>query len=480
MMKTPENTEVDECCPLENRDAPSCCPIIAPHSDHHYGRNGHSTCIEFLRSVRVKGIDCKAKSDVQNENTAFIDASFLYGSDKQSADLLRTFESGTLRSFHDTRHRMYPPTPKDIDNTKTVPVSGCCDMGDRRGDNHSAFLMILTVFLRMHNRIAVSLSHMHPEWNDDWVFQETKKIVIAIHQNIVYAEWLDLLLGPNDFHVHSYQEGYEDIYDPKVDPTISMVFSTSAYRLHTLIPGYYLLRNAHYDEIGRMKLRHSFRNPKSLTDHDNFDNLIRGLATQPVHDFDNVFSAEMTEWLFPKNNSETGVSTGIDIVSANVQRGRDHQLPTYPSYRALCGHKKPKTWKDMTRIISTEHVRHLSNIYRSPADVDLYIAQLMERPLKGSLLGPTSHCIVEEQFERLKTGDRFFYTNPDMFTPSQLSAIKKVTLSRVLCDHADNPSDMKLPRDMFRILTSWKKGNNPLLSCTDTVNIPALDLGPWS
>ena len=67
----------------------------------------------------------------------------------------------------------------------------------------------------MHNRIAVNLSHMHPEWNDDWVFQETKKIVIAIHQNIVYAEWLDLLLGPNDFHVHSYQEGYEDVYDLK-------------------------------------------------------------------------------------------------------------------------------------------------------------------------------------------------------------------------------------------------------------------------
>ena len=54
------------------------------------------------------------------------------------------------------------------------------------------------------------------------------------------------------------------------------------------------------------------------------------------------------------------------------------------------------------------------------------------------------------QFERLKAGDRFFYTNSGVFTPAQLSAIKRMTLSRVLCDHADVPSVMKLPRDMFR------------------------------
>ena len=100
----------------------------------------------------------------------------------------------------------------------------------------------------------------------------------------------------------------------------------------------------------------------------------------------------------------------------------------------------------------------------------------MERPVHGSLLGPTSHCIVRDQFERIKSGDRFFYTNSGVFTPAQLSAIKRVTLSRVLCDHADVPSTMKLPRDMFRVAD---RGDNPVLHCRDTVNIPALDLEPW-
>lgn len=373
---------------------------------------------------------------------------------------------------------MYPPTPQNIEHIKTVPVSGCCDVGDRRSDVHPAFLMLQTVFLRLHNDIAGRLSEMHHDWDDEMIFQETKKIVVAIHQHITYSEWLDVLLGDNHIHVHAYEDGYEDVYDHEVDPTISMVFSTSAFRCHTLIPGYFVLRDAGYKKTDKMKLRDTFRNPKSLTENDNFDDLIRGLATQPVHDFDNVFTSEMTEWLFPKNNTKTGVKTGIDIVAANVQRGRDHQLPAYPAYRALCNYKKPKTWKDMARDISPKLVHRLSRIYASPADVDLYIAQVMERPLPGSLLGPTSQCIVRDQFERLKSGDYFFYTNKHVFDYAKLAAIKKMTLSRVLCDHADNPSDMRLPRDMFRVLTKWK-GENPLLSCQDTVNIPALDLEPW-
>ena len=91
MMKTPEDVAVSECCKIENRLAPTCCPIIAPPSDHHYGKNGHSNCIEFLRSVRVKDAYCK-RSDVQNENTAFLDASFLYGSTQHQADVVRAFK----------------------------------------------------------------------------------------------------------------------------------------------------------------------------------------------------------------------------------------------------------------------------------------------------------------------------------------------------------------------------------------------------
>ena len=52
-----------------------------------------------------------------------------------------------------------------------------------------------------------------------------------------------------------------------------------------------------------------------------------------VHDFNNVFTTEMVDWLFKEHDEETGVEFGMDIVALNVQRGRDHQMPTYPAYR---------------------------------------------------------------------------------------------------------------------------------------------------
>jgi len=468
---TPRGDFLD-CCEAINWRAPDCCPIFAPSSDHFYGRNGRSNCIPFLRSAVTKGIDCKAKSDVQNINTPLIDASYLYGSDKETADMLRQFHGGALRfKQYDGSPRMFPPQNASVEDQFRM------EFGDSRSDVTPAFTMVYTALLRLHNHVAKRLSAMHPEWSDETAFQETKKIVVAIHQHIIYTQWLDVLLGtPNDVHVHAHKDGYENVYDPEVDPTVSIAFSTAAFRLHTLIPGWYSLRDEHYMESGRMRLSDVFHNARHLLANTSYDDLIRGLAAQPMHDFNNVFTTEMVDWLFKEHDEETGVEFGMDIVALNVQRGRDHQMPTYPAYRKFCGLKKPKTWTDLTDLISPEQVHRLFHTYASPSDVDLYIAQVMEKPVTGSLLGPTSHCIVRDQFERLKAGDRFFYTNHGVFTPAQLSAIKRVTLSRVLCDHADSPATMKLPRDMFRVAD---KKDNPPLSCRDTFNIPALDLEPW-
>jgi len=42
-------------------------------------------------------------------------------------------------------------------------------------------------------------------------------------------------------------------------------------------------------------------------------------------------------------------------------------------------------------------------------DIDLYIAGIAENPVSGGLLGPTLSCLIGENFNKLKYGDRFFY-----------------------------------------------------------------------
>jgi peroxidase len=61
----------------------------------------------------------------------------------------------------------------------------------------------------------------------------------------------------------------------------------------------------------------------------NFDDFMRGLGSQSLQEFNNIYTEEMTEWLFAENNQ----SHGLDIVALNVQRGRDHQIQGYTAYK---------------------------------------------------------------------------------------------------------------------------------------------------
>jgi hypothetical protein len=64
---------------------------------------------------------------------------------------------------------------------------------------------------------------------------------------------------------------------------------------------------------------------------------------------------------------------------------------------------------------------------RSVDDIDLYTGALAERPLDGSLLGPTITCLLTDQFVRLKRGDRFWYETPEApqaFTQGEVLYVK--------------------------------------------------------
>ncbi len=48
---------------------------------------------------------------------------------------------------------------------------------------------------REHNRLEQRLHRINPQWNGERLFQETRRILIAQWQYIVYEEYLPLLLG---------------------------------------------------------------------------------------------------------------------------------------------------------------------------------------------------------------------------------------------------------------------------------------------
>ena len=113
-------------------------------------------------------------------------------------------------------------------------------LGDLRVNEQPNLAVMHTLFLREHNRVARQLQKINPKWNDETLFQETRRIVVAEWQHIVYNEWLPLILGQDNmkrFGLFPLTKGFSNSYETDFDPRITNAFGAAAFRVgHTLIP----------------------------------------------------------------------------------------------------------------------------------------------------------------------------------------------------------------------------------------------------
>ena len=93
----------------------------------------------------------------------------------------------------------------------------------------------------------------------------------------------------------------------------------------------------------------------------------------------------------------------------NIQRGRDHELPSYNDVREALGLGRADSFYDIT----SDHkiAEKLKHAYDHVDDIDLWIGGLAEDHKPGSSVGETFTTIIQDQFERLRAGDRFWYQN---------------------------------------------------------------------
>jgi len=259
-------TALSSCNSICHNDAP-CFPIPVPQDDPRIKRE----CLPFIRSSAVCGTGAPSvllgTRHVYREQinilSSYIDGSMLYSSIDSTAEKIRERGTGKLKEGIRLSPMSRPLLPFDNDSLIECSTgvhanrSKCFLAGDMRANEQVGLTSMHTIMLREHNRVADILLDMNPHWRAEKLYQESRKIVVAEWQHVVYSEYLTKIVGKD------YFKKYEG-YNPNVDASISNGFATAAYRFgHSQIMPFFQRLNSDYQPlpIGPLMLKDAFFAP---------------------------------------------------------------------------------------------------------------------------------------------------------------------------------------------------------------------------
>jgi hypothetical protein len=347
-----------------------------------------------------------------------------------------------------------------IDGRLTGQPANAAVSGDVRANENMALTAVHTLFVREHNRIVSSLPRGLTE---EQKFQIARRVVGAEQQYVTYNEFLPAL----GVRLPRYRG-----YRPDVNASIGNEFATVAYRAHSMIHGEFELSADAADyspaDLARLEgmgvevahdgaeleltvpLGVAFFNPDLVPDI-GLGPILAGLSAEPQYKNDEQIDNSLRSVLFEVPGNETGI---VDLGALDVQRGRDHGMPTYNQMRRAYGLAPRRSFTaitgerteqfpagsgiddpaslDFTALFDsngapiafgsdaavdsarvglrrTSLAARLKGIYGSVDDVDAFVGMISEPHVRGSEFGPLQLAMWRRQFEALRDGDRFFY-----------------------------------------------------------------------
>ncbi len=338
--------------------------------------------ILFNRSV---GEFVNGQREQNNTVSSFLDAWNVYGGEVPRLDWLRvgskdgdpTNNSAYLeldRGYLPTRDflaQKYPdaqiPLPfMDLMSRLQGDPGSAAVAGDIRANENSALTALHTLFAREHNRIVDLLNAAEPNLDPETKFQIARKIVIATQQHITYDEFLPTVGVEAD----PYQG-----YDPNVDPRLINEFATVGYRAHSMVHGDFdfPIRNLSDVDLAMLEDQGALRDGNQIEVPVNTQSgnpsvipkiglgaVYEGLV-ETNYNNDEQIDNQLRSILFQLpgfGNGEGEFTDGppierlfnvvADIGSIDIQRGRDHGMPSYNDLRKAYGLEEVEFFSQIT------------------------------------------------------------------------------------------------------------------------------------
>jgi hypothetical protein len=471
--------------------------------------------IAFARTPAAPGTGVTSPRQQINTLSSFIDGSQVYGVTSSRLDWLR---EGTVDGDPSNNSALlmltaggYLPRATARGNASTAPPmdlmgplvgapSTAVEAGDVRANENVALTAIQTLFAREHNRIVQALP---AGLSQEQKFQVARRVVGAEIQYITYTEFLPTM-GVKLSTYHGYSSS--------VNPSISNEFAVVGYRAHSMVHGEFeptvpagtytddqlntlfpsegiaVERNADGTVTLVIPLVDAFGNP----------NILEQVGEGPIleslgeHQYknDEQMDNSLRSVLFqvPKKNGKNPPSCGSpvidpscftdvsDLAADDIQRGRDHGMPSYNDLRKAYGLAPVRSFTQITgeatdrfptndpkidpndpiddpnildfvqlqdaqgNVIPlgspdaqedavtgtrrTTLAARLKGIYGNVDKVDAFVGMVSEKHIAGTEFGPLQLAIWKKQFQALRDGDRFFYLNdPDLQTIGQTYGI---------------------------------------------------------
>lgn len=404
-------------------NVPACDPVFDPTCSG-------ASLIMMSRSRPMEGTGSSVSNprSFENEITAFIDGSGVYGSTEERALWLRSFQDGKLKvstgnllPFNTVTGELNGATDS---NAPEMDVNDPTDKrwfvaGDVRANENVMLTAMHTLFVREHNRMCDEIKQEFPGWTDEQIYQRARKMISGMIQSITYNEWLPAMGVTLDPY-----SGFRD----DINPGVTNVFSAAAFRFgHTLLSQDLLRMQDDCNTVpqGDMTLRDAFFKPEVILTT-GIDPLVKGMSAQIQQKLDCKVVDDVRNFLF----GPPGTGFGLDLAAININRGRERGLPDYNSIRGALGLGRVRDFKEVTSNI--EDAIALEELYSDVDKVDPWVGFLAEEHVPGAMFGESIMAVMIDQFKSLRDGDRFYYEVDPELSEAEKALIRNSKMSDIV------------------------------------------------